>query len=447
MPRGLRPEWVCVGLGVLFGLGFALVTPPRDGLDDSPHLTRSFLLAEGHPGYPGSDATLPRSLLMHYGEVHLYDSEGGLHDLAETLARLREPLDPADRLPASRRATSSPVVYAPQATGMLIGRLLGLSAGAVFHLGRIGNLVVWAALTWLAIRLSPVRRWAFAALCLLPISVFQAGSLSPDASTNAIALLFVALVLRAGFTRESSGSPTRRLWTLAGVSGLLSLAKPGYWPLAVFVLWIPGARFRSRGERWRLLAAVAAALVLPSALWILHVQSIGPPSLISGADPAVQVRWLLEHPLSIGQTLLSSLTAYLPGWLESLFGAPKHHGVRTPWAILGMQLVLLAGLSLADGPDPAEMTARWRFNLLLLFIAAVVAVMMIAYVVWNVVGSDVIQGVQGRYFLPLAPLLLVAIPGRRRAPPPALLPLATIGVAVFALGTTLVALARLYYLG
>ena len=43
------------------------------------------------------------------------------------------------------------------------------------------------------------------------------------------------------------------------------------------------------------------------------------------------------------------------------------------------------------------------------------ALMLLAYLGWNAVESPRIEAFQGRYLLPLVPLLLVALPARRSA--------------------------------
>ncbi len=47
--------------------------------------------------------------------------------------------------------------------------------------------------------------------------------------------------------------------------------------------------------------------------------------------------------------------------------------------------------------------------------------MMLVYVAWGPPGDDVVRGFGGRYLLPIAPLLLFALPRQRRVPAPSAL--------------------------
>ena len=48
-----------------------------------------------------------------------------------------------------------------------------------------------------------------------------------------------------------------------------------------------------------------------------------------------------------------------------------------------------------------------------IFIATAVGVVLSQYMIWSIVCGDTIEGVQGRYFLPIVPLALLAISWNR----------------------------------
>ncbi len=166
-------------------------------------------------------------------------------------------------------------------------------------------------------------------------------------------------------------------------------------------------------------------------------------------SPALQCLSLLTHPWRVPLLLFRTLKANdaiisnsfigLLGWLDTALPVTYH---RMAWAGL-----LLAAIAVWR-PHPAP--APWPRIALeaLAVIGATGGVFLVQYMAWTVVGSPVIDGVQGRYFLPPALVLAVLIAGspntlgRARgwlAVPVLVLPMVTITVTLHAL------IARYYF--
>jgi uncharacterized membrane protein len=114
-----------------------------------------------------------------------------------------------------------------------------------------------------------------------------------------------------------------------------------------------------------------------------------------------------------------------------------------PYYALAALILLAALIADALGPD----AGRGRALLLVVALAGTGAVFLSQYLIWSAVGGTVIEGVQGRYFLPLAPATVLLIAGL--VPPHARLRTTLlIGVAGFPLVTAVVTplalLARFY---
>jgi hypothetical protein len=72
-------------------------------------------------------------------------------------------------------------------------------------------------------------------------------------------------------------------------------------------------------------------------------------------------------------------------------------------------LALVAAV-LTDPRDPVELSPPRRIALVAIFLICAGSVFTMAYLGWNPVGAETIAGVQGRYFIPALPLLLLALP-------------------------------------
>lgn len=420
--RLAQPEWMCAVLIVVFGLFFVVLHPPFDPPDEVKHMARAYMISGGQllpPGRaPGHDGQVPRSLLRLHplrGGSSLYPdhspqvSGAPPHDFDRLLGHFSRPLNPDDTRRMLRTSYISVLPFLPSLLGAAPARWLELPPAWHLYGGRLMNLLVYAALCALAIRTMPIRKWAMVLVAASPMSVYLASSVSYDPMTNALAFLLAALCLRLAL-RETKGSAGA--WAgLVALCAALGLAKPGYAPLALWASLIPARRFASSGQRWFVTAACLAAALATTGAWAWALQAIDGVGSEDFADPGAQVRGILADPLGyVGILFASSALQFIP-FVAGFVGVLGQLDIALPLFFYALYPAALVAVCLSDAPDPAELGRRERAGLWGLFIAMAVVVMTIGYLSWNEVGSPIIVGVQGRYFIPLAPLVLVALPG------------------------------------
>lgn len=435
-----RARWTPARVFLIAALGFGIplvfVSPPLTAPDEGRHMARIYTLAVGQLRLPaGADSRIPRSLVtLSDGIDRLWPPlQPRVQRPRRVLRPLwNQPLRPDVQVPVRNLATYGPLAYTPQVLGFALGRAFEAPPIALVYLGRIANLLAWAFVVAAALRLTPRCGWAFAALALLPMSLFLAASLSADAPANALALLLVASVLRAGFGPGAHLSP-RDVGLMCLSAALFGLTKGGYWLMAGLPLLIPGARFRSPRERWAVLAAVAIAAVVPSGLWFAGAQASGYTEAGLGADWAAQLEFVLSHPFGYAGIFATSWLETGGAYLKTFLGVLGRLDVVLPtWTYAFLTASLLA-LPLLEARDLDTLDTRRRLWLMAIFALCTGTVFTMIYLSGNAVGAPSIRGVQGRYLLPLAPLLLVALPARgssRTEEHPAFVPLFAAGVAM-----------------
>ncbi|HEY0084311.1 MAG TPA: DUF2142 domain-containing protein [Allosphingosinicella sp.] len=304
-------------------------------------------------------------------------------------------------------ANYSPSLYLPQAAGIVTADAIGLPRLGGFYLGRLFNAFAAIALLGLAVAAMPCGRPALLAAAALPTFAFQAGSLSADASINGFALLALALSLRLGDAAH------RKVWPLLAAAPFLGLAKGVYLPVLVSGLrWPTNARDR----RFWMFAAAAVIAAAAFLAWMLY--SGGEPSLYTTvsrktglqattAPMADQLAIILADPLQYVRILLGSFTERFPVYVLQIVGRPGWNAFLLPllaYPVAG--LMIAAALCSGGGPR-----ATWGQRLwwLLLAVGGAMLVETALYLTGTPYAADYVQGVQGRYFLPLLPLLLLAV--------------------------------------
>ncbi len=411
--RAIRPEWIYLSLALIFGGAFLVLTPPFQVPDEGSHFRRAFEISEGHIvaqkiGEVTGDS-LPRSVNSF---IKRFQAIGGNPDASTSSSEIldaSEPIAANDRefVAFSNSAIHSPLTFLPQAVAILIAREISTSILVVFYAGRFLNLLAAVSLTALSIRITPILKWGFVALALTPMTVFLTASLSPDAFTNSISFLFIALILNCAFGAENRLSNSA-LVRLAMTGAALGLAKQAYFLLPLSYLIIPIARLGTKWRYWAGFAAVNGATFLTVLGWSLVVRDIySPADARFGMNPREQIDLMLAEPwkflLAIRNTATFSefLGEQYLGWLGLI-------EIRLPVAVYILQVILLCVAFVAGDDSRSGPTLSQALLAIAVALAVTLTLLVVIHVTWDRVGSEVIN-LYGRYFIPIGPLVGIAL--------------------------------------
>lgn len=316
-------------------------------------------------------------------------------------------------------AVYPPVLHAPQALGLGLARLVSDRAVVWFYGARLANALAAVALAVLAVASAP-RWWpAIAGFWFLPQVQFLVGSMSADALVIAAAGLFVVRVL------AGSAGPASWLGLGAVIAGKL-----------VYVpVMLVGLRHRA-AVAW-LGAAAAVNVAWFGLLRALHLQT--PIRTDVAVSPVDQALGLLTAPWRAVVLVVHDWAANGGTYLESLIARFGYMDLAAPlWLILLAAGMLILG-ALAAPPLTGPGRRRDAGLLAALALVNALGIQLALYLTTTMVGEEIIRGVQGRYFLPLVPLVMAAVLRLRTVPAPASLAWAVIaGLALVQIATVTV---------
>lgn len=406
----MRPDRFFLAAGLLYGLVFVFATPPFQVPDEPAHFYRAYAVSEGNPSArrAGEDlgALLPASLEelgAAYKEELAFHSERRV--APERIVRdLAVPLEPERRRFVDYRSSAqfTPVPYLPQAAGIAVARWLGAPALGLLYAARLANLLAGTALIALALRRMPSFPWLMTMLALTPMAIFLRGSASADTLTMAAAFLLAGTAARLAWAEEARGG-----WgdvaILTACSAALCLSKPVYVTLAFLVLLIPAARFPGgrKGPALLLFAAVTAAAfgvgMATAGAVDVPVRLDAPVDRDRQIESALaepfRVAWIItEDYLRMGRRYAAQVVGQL-GWLDA----------NLPKPLLWGYAFLLGLLVVFDVRRTVAVHLWQRLLLLLVALATLALVSASQYATWTPYGADYVEGIQGRYFIPLAP--------------------------------------------
>ncbi|MGN0974769.1 MAG: DUF2142 domain-containing protein [Gemmiger sp.] len=274
MGKNLPLHRVLFVLVLVFGLLWSVVLPPYSAPDEQYHINQSFTLAckwanrfsdeDWTMGHVPLDSSYRRACdandLLQNERTTVFTWQEAAGNL---LTRTDEPFD-SHRLFEEAQADNNPTLYLPSAAVVFLCFVLRLGFVPTLYLGRLVNLVLFALLAALAVKMAPFGRRIFFAAALLPMTLHLAASFSRDSLLLGLCFAFTALVLWAA-AGEGPLLTRRNLLPLAALAVfglLLAPAKLVYLPLAALVLLIPAVRLGGRGRAAGLKAGYLAACLL-----------------------------------------------------------------------------------------------------------------------------------------------------------------------------------------
>jgi uncharacterized membrane protein len=398
-------------------LFFACVTPPFQAPDENQHYMKALLLSEGRVLTEQRGAAIGAALPRAATDLRDVDFPA---ETPGTLQRYdRDQIARAWAADAARPGTTfadfpnvanyAPTLYAPGAAGLLIGDALGLPRMGAFYTGRLVNALAALTMLAMALRLMPFGRAAMLAVALLPTTAYQGGSLSPDAVINGLGFLGLALALRLGFAPPAPA----RTASLFLIAPLLALAKGVYLPVMAAGLRLPADRRDTRP--WLLLAAMVAGAIAFIA-WqshsggsqaLYHIASRKTGEMTMTAPLAEQLAVILADPLGYARILVSSVIERAPVYLLQIVGRFGWNAILLPLLAYPLAGLMLAS-AVASGAG-ARFSLPQRLWWLAVTLGAALLIETAMYLTGTPLAADYIQGTQGRYFLPILPLALLAL--------------------------------------
>ena len=302
------------------------------------------------------------------------------------------------------------IVYIPAAIGLSAGRLLHLSPMLTFQLARICSLVVFILLVYFSICIAPFGKNLLGALGLLPITLQQAASASYDSVINGFIFLFTALCFYSLHNKERKKGC---LILLGFLTLFIAIVKGGvYLPLLLLLLmcFVHAPHHHKKKRRWIVPLCICigtALLIVVTFIKFMPMFSAMFATDIS-TDPEntiYPISYVFQHPLQTIYILWNTIIQCSDTILRGLLGGKLSWlDININWSLLIMFLVIL--LLLVNVKDDAPVfTRKNRTFISLSCLGSLLLIMFSMMVGYTTMKWDYIQGIQGRYFLPLAPAL------------------------------------------
>lgn len=417
-----KPEYVFVCLASIFGIIMIFLMPFFMVADEGTHFYRAYQISNG--------GLISQSTKTVTGGMIPTELKSDIeNDFYTNVLRNRQPpplpyykyftrkINTKDQTLVDFRSAAiySPVGYIPQAVGLKLAQIVYPSLGVMMVLARLANLAMYILLIGAAVRIARKGKWVYVVLGLFPIAIQQGASLSSDVMTIGLTFIWVALISNMYLQREKI---SKRQWGIALALAVgLALTKQTNIVLLMPLIFLPSIIFNNAWHKLRFVASVLGLGIIALFSWFVVMRLNNYNLQITGdttVNQAGQISFLLQNPLHfisiLGHTYFSSV-------ILSDFYIVSMHSVFS-WLTYRLPLLFVllgyAGLLIAfmyeDGARNPKLSNKYLTRLAVvqtgIFILSLIAIAGTLYIAWTPVGSDQVGGIQGRYFLPLVPLLI-----------------------------------------
>ena len=317
-----------------------------------------------------------------------------------------------------------PSVYFLPATGITVARIMGLNSIYLVLFGRTANLILFILLGTLGIYFLPRFKEFIFLVSLLPTTIELAASYSYDAVMISSMIFFVSYVFF--LAHEKKEFDIKDLVIVSLIAGLVLPCKMVYFPMLLLLFSIPLYKFKFRGKvdgkiKKENIAFFLASAVVVLLSWVFAMYLVNRATVVGySTSTTSSLEWAGEESYTIGYLFHNKLKAVklfyntlllqLEYYHKTMFGAYLGHAddvVGIPY--IGF-LVLNIGMifSVFGEAKEKQMPVKERVLTGISIFFVVFLVLLSMLIAWTPISSEFIEGVSGRYFIPvLLPMLMI----------------------------------------
>lgn len=316
-----------------------------------------------------------------------------------------------------------PTVYFLPATGITAARIMGLNSIYLVLFGRMANLILFILFGTLGIYFMPKFKEFIFLVSLLPTTIELAASYSYDAVMISSMIFFVSYVFF--LAHEKKEFDIKDLVIVSLIAGLVLPCKMVYFPMLLLLFSIPLYKFKFRGKvdgkikkeniAFFLASAVVVLLSWVFAMYLVNRSTVvgystsNTSSLEWAGEESYTIGYLLHNKLKAVKLFYNTLLLQLEYYHKTMFGAYLGHAddvVGIPY--IGFLLLNIGMIfSVFGEAKEKQLLVKERVLTGISIFFVIFLVLLSMLIAWTPISSEFIEGVSGRYFIPVLLLLLM----------------------------------------
>ncbi len=408
---------------LLLGIVYIFLSPLFTGSDEHNHYYRIYEISEGVFITPTDNnkvgSILPASLKETFQIAGSNNTMIKYHHIKDMMSIkmtnevMKYGNDFADSY--SNTALYSPIQYIPQVLGFSLGKVFNATPYTLGMLGRIFNLLFYALIGFMALKIIPKGKMVVMLILLSPNMLQCATTLSADAFTNVIFLLLIALIFSCLNAKDKI--TFRKEAALFILAITISLCKIVYLPVVFLLFLIPKDKYKNSLKEKNIFCLLTIIFsIIVSLLWMNTTNNIFEIAYVqSNLQKEFIFHNLIEYIIILMRTFVIEGFHYFECLLV---GTTMYHtqlNIPTLFSLFYNIVVILAYIY-DDEKLEINNLGKWSIALITLTIIGLISSAIYIQCTANFysVGNNIVGGIQGRYFVPILFLIIFLIESNKK---------------------------------
>lgn len=408
--RIYRIEWMYVFSIITLCLLYMYIFPPLGVPDEELHFYQSYRLSNRLLQY--------EDLVDGYFEIRVTDNDcisylGNAASLSSWYQTTESVNDSKKILVKSNNninvTTKAKYTYLPSALGITLCRLLNFNGRITLIVGRLFTLFTVIIITFWAIKIIPYGKYFIYALALLPESIYLSNSFSYDGINLALCMLIVSYFL---LLYSKNKIEFKQLLLLFLLIVFMIPIKFAYSTFLALLFFLPVKKIAYSNKKT--VVAISSAFLILSSVIAACYKTIYAHLFYTGGEGQYNIAYLLQNFSYTISITLRTLIHKSSNLFVSSFGqiiGRAHNGLLELYNISLFSFIMVLILILICLYDCSNncLTKHIRIGISIISILSIFSILAIMLLSATPINSYTIDGLQGRYLLPIYTLLPLII--------------------------------------
>ena len=406
-----RLHWVFFFLSMVLSLNywFPLGTL-QVGWDENVHFPIAYMMAYGMEDVPVTQAV--QDFMDYNYSTYTYNSADERLLLETKMAE--DDIETISTVPSYHTDIRS-ITYLPYAIAIAVCRALKLPFAVMYMVVKLPAMLLYAGVMAYAVKKAKTAKFAIAALGLMPIRLFISAGYNYDGITMAFLTLGFVLWMNEVIA-DDKPIGIRSMLAIIVCFVIGSLAKLVYFPFLLLLAFMPNIKYQwkfKHADKVRkaakiMLAIGIVAVIIVGAIKVQQYINLG--SMVGDTrgnnepDISKQLLVIVKNPVHYLVIMVQNIWDRFADFMIGSRGVMRFSRLKRPrydYTYIGAALMLLVLLVQVKDDDTIVLKKKQKAGISLSLITAVAGMWTVMYVCFSAVGSETINGVQGRYYAPL----------------------------------------------